>query len=83
MSISDTAATELVAELTSHRFTSLFLMKCLSAFIAGMKEPVRSLAIVTIESQFLARSGEWLFVVSPGMNPSHQNAGNRVMQNAL
>ena len=83
MPTSDTAATELVAELTAHRFTCLFLMKCLSASLVGMNEPARSLAIETIETQFFARRGEWLFVASPDMPPILQIAGNRAMQEAL
>jgi hypothetical protein len=83
MPTSHTAATELVAELTAHKFTCLFLMKCLSASLAGMKEPARSLAIETIEGQFLARRGEWLFVASPDTDSSLQTAGNRAMQEAL
>lgn len=83
MPTSDTAAAELVAELTANRYTCLFLMKCLSASLASMKEPARSLAIETIVNQFLARRGEWLFVASLGMDPSLQTVGNRAMQEAL
>ena len=83
MPTSDTAASELIAELTAHKFTCLFLMKCLSATLADMKEPARSLAVEVIESQFQARRGEWLSVAPPDLDPRLQASGNRAMQGAL
>lgn len=83
MPVSDTAAAKALAELTAHKFTCQYLMKCLSATIAGMAEPARSLAIESIEGQFQVRRGEWLAVVSPDTDPALQIAGNRAMSEAL
>ena len=83
MPTSDGAVAELVAELTAHKFTCLFLMKWLSVSLTSMKDPARSLAIETIEGQFTLRRGEWLTVASPEIDPALQTAANRAMREAL
>ncbi len=83
MSNSNDNALEQLAEAGAYKFTCTFLMKCLSAVVAGTAEPGRSLSIEAISDQFKARRGEWLFGAPLDLSPEQQALFNAAMQKTL